>query len=180
MTGTGELWTEEQDAVLKRLLAEGHKMSLIAAEIGGGKTKNAVIARAHRLGINRGHFRPVVSLADRARKTPAVAHGGKRTARKVVPKKAPLTTPRHVTKPIPAPMAVAPSVRGWPKPKTETAVTIFDLTRTTCRMPLFDGHEPIDRQFYCGAPSPVAAPYCPACRTLTFEPKQSRSPARAA
>ncbi|MEL7026638.1 MAG: GcrA family cell cycle regulator, partial [Pseudomonadota bacterium] len=44
-------WTEERVDVLKRLWADGKSASQIANEL-GGVTRNAVIGKAHRLGLS--------------------------------------------------------------------------------------------------------------------------------
>ena len=43
-------WTEDRTATLKRLWAEGKTATEIAAEL-GGTSRNAVIGKAHRLGL---------------------------------------------------------------------------------------------------------------------------------
>lgn len=43
-------WTEDRIATLKRLWADGKTATEIAAEL-GGTSRNAVIGKAHRLGL---------------------------------------------------------------------------------------------------------------------------------
>ena len=45
-------WTDENVEWLKRLWAEGKTCSEIAAVMGGGATRNSVIGKIHRLGLN--------------------------------------------------------------------------------------------------------------------------------
>lgn len=45
-------WTDDRIATLKRLWAEGRSATYIAEEI-GGISRNAVIGKAHRLGLER-------------------------------------------------------------------------------------------------------------------------------
>lgn len=49
---TQTVWTEEKIAELKRLYGEGHTCSEIARSL-GRMTRNAVIGKAHRLGLKR-------------------------------------------------------------------------------------------------------------------------------
>lgn len=42
-------WTDERVETLKRLWTEGHSASQIAARLGMGVTRNAVIGKVHRL-----------------------------------------------------------------------------------------------------------------------------------
>jgi GcrA cell cycle regulator len=44
-------WTPDREAALKRLWAEGKTGSQIAEVIGGGMTRNSVISKAHRMGL---------------------------------------------------------------------------------------------------------------------------------
>lgn len=64
--GTGERsagavksWTPEGVELLKKLWAEGLSCSQIAAQLGGGISRNAVIGKVHRLGLDRSHQRRV-------------------------------------------------------------------------------------------------------------------------
>lgn len=49
MASVGSIWTDELIAELKFLWERGHSCSQIAAELGHGMTRNAVIGKAHRL-----------------------------------------------------------------------------------------------------------------------------------
>ena len=53
MADTSVTWTEERLELLKKLWSEGWSASQIAAEIGGGMTRNAVLGKSHRLGLVR-------------------------------------------------------------------------------------------------------------------------------
>src|SRR5580658_3319358 len=52
MNENGMSWTEERVEMLRKLWLEGHSASQIAAEIGNGITRNAVIGKVHRLGLS--------------------------------------------------------------------------------------------------------------------------------
>jgi GcrA cell cycle regulator len=45
-------WTEERIGVLQKLWLQGQTASQIAEQLGGGVTRNAVIGKAHRLGLS--------------------------------------------------------------------------------------------------------------------------------
>ncbi len=45
-------WTEERIELLKKLWSEGNKASDISEQIGGDISRNAVIGKAHRLGLS--------------------------------------------------------------------------------------------------------------------------------
>jgi len=47
----GVVWSKEREALLRNLWAKGMSGSQVAAEMGGGVTRNAVIGKVNRLGI---------------------------------------------------------------------------------------------------------------------------------
>lgn len=49
-----DLWPAERVARLRKMHAEGLSFSEMAAKLGDGLTRNAVLARAHRMGLRRG------------------------------------------------------------------------------------------------------------------------------
>jgi len=57
MANAGLTWTEERIALLTKLWTEGLSASHIAAELGSDVSRNAVISKAHRLGIGHGAAR---------------------------------------------------------------------------------------------------------------------------
>ena len=52
MTDAGITWTDERVELLKKLWSDGLSASQIAAELGDGVTRNAVIGKVHRLGLS--------------------------------------------------------------------------------------------------------------------------------
>lgn len=63
-------WTDERIELLKRLWEKGLSASQIAEELGEGVTRNAVIGKAHRLGLKS---RPSPVKADAPKKAAAAA-----------------------------------------------------------------------------------------------------------
>src|SRR3954471_17849588 len=51
MANAGLTWTEERIERLTKLWTEGFSASQIAADLGGGLTRNAVLGKANRLGL---------------------------------------------------------------------------------------------------------------------------------
>lgn len=49
--GSGRTWTDQRTETLKTLWGQGKSASVIAAKLGGGITRNAVVGKAHRLGL---------------------------------------------------------------------------------------------------------------------------------
>lgn len=132
-------WTDERVALLTKYWAEGHSASKIA-ELMGGLTRNAVIGKAHRLGLP-GRPSPLrrkagaskTTKAKTAAKKPAKAAAEnaepakKATKPKAEPAKevaaeAKKPAPRKKTEPEAAPVKAAPVKEAAPaKPKVEEA-----------------------------------------------------------
>lgn len=148
------LWTAEEDAKILQLRADGLTSSVIAAAMNDERiTRNSVIGRFHRLKL-MGEIVP--ATAQTAVRSAQAIERAERRNRK--PAQKPATKPVCVatyseTKELvwPKPVVVVPAHR----PILSKRVTIFELDRCMCRAPLWGTHEslPIDRKFYCGAPS---------------------------
>ncbi|PZT89470.1 MAG: GcrA cell cycle regulator [Citromicrobium sp.] len=91
-------WTDERIATLKKMWEGGSTASQIADEL-GGVSRNAVIGKAHRLGL-------------KSRPSPVKANEKKAAAKaKVAPKPAPK---KPVARPVPKPAAAAPKSAAAP------------------------------------------------------------------
>ncbi len=130
----------------------------IAEMLGEGVTRNAVIGKAHRLGLES---RPSpVKASDTA---PAPAPQAATTAPAAPPPRPVPATPAPATA-APAPATAAPAPAA-PRPQTKPAkggkqarTTLLDLNEKVCKWPL--GH-PGDADFhFCGKPSQPGFPYC--------------------
>ncbi len=110
-------WTDERIATLKKMWESGSTASQIADEL-GGVSRNAVIGKAHRLGL-------------KSRPSPVKANDKKKTAKKAAPQSAPAkkaaskpAAARPAAKPVAAkpasadekPAAPAPSSAGPSQP----------------------------------------------------------------
>ena len=76
-------WTDERVELLKKLWTEGLSASQIAAELGGGVTRNAVIGKVHRLNL-AGRAKPAGNSVPRVRRQRAAAPGLPRAPRPLV------------------------------------------------------------------------------------------------
>lgn len=167
-------WTTERIELLGKLWNEGLSASQVAAELGPGVTRNAVIGKLHRLG-----------LAERA-KAPSQPR-----ARAARPPRPPSQTqpqgPGGLGGGLPGVMgnvalALAPQALADPSPKLlaeavvvpiSARVTLMDLRETMCRWPLGD---PATSDFrFCGAKSPIGASvYCAFHASVAYQPAQDR------
>lgn len=100
-------WTEERIAILKNLWGNGSTASQIAEEL-GGVSRNAVIGKAHRLGL-KARPSPVKPTEKKAAPKPSAAPVAKVAAAKgAVPKEEPAkTSPAAAYAAAPAPVKAA-------------------------------------------------------------------------
>jgi GcrA cell cycle regulator len=160
-------WTDERVELLKQHWTEGKSASQIAALLGPGLTRNAVIGKVHRLG-----------LSGRA-KSPGLASPRPRPSspqRAAAPRMA-SAVPR-ITRGATA-LAIAPQALADAEPEAfesvvvpmSLRVTIIELKEAMCRWPLGD---PATAEFrYCGSPAP-SGPYCAYHGSLAYQPAQER------
>ena len=141
-------WTDERIAQLKAGWEGGMTASQIAEQLGEGVSRNAVIGKAHRLGLE-------------SRPSP-VKNGDEGEVAVATPVVAPVAV-------APATIAPAPVVSMAPRPVPVLAkkparggkaakTTLLDLNEKTCKWPI--GH-PGDADFhFCGKASQAGFPYC--------------------
>ena len=161
-------WTEERVERLSRLWLEGRSASQIAAELGEGVTRNAVIGKVHRLGLSGRDPAPVEAPQLRA-KAPAAAE--------------PIALPpilEDVVSEIEVPPAPQPIAIDLQVLRTASdvviplsdRVTILELGATMCRWPLGD---PTSAEFrFCGCRSHSSLPYCAEHARVAFQPVADR------
>jgi GcrA cell cycle regulator len=154
------MWTPENIEKLERLWREGLSASQVAAELGGGVTRNAVIGKIHRLGLTERTVpkkkpRKVAKPVEPARNADAF-HARQKAAKE---------GPGRILPVKPIAEAMAPMVEpaqeiGAPISKR---VALVDLTISACRWPLGDPRD--DGFAFCGAKGADMAavpprPYC--------------------
>lgn len=172
MAQAGETWTAERLELLNKLRGEGLSASQIAAELGGGVTRSAVLGKCHRLGLARKASTQVSSSrlqqASRPLDPPATAEPAMEPGPKPVTNTArhqPAELPRGHSRPVEA---------GSPRPK---GLTIMELGEGTCRWPLGDPTTPKFR--YCGGGAVPGLPYCAHHVQIAYLPTAERKRLRA-
>ena len=181
-------WTDERVDLLSRLWMEGRSASQIAAQLGAGLTRNAVIGKVHRLGL-AGRVKASVSsavsmeaVADVRETVEArVAVGGSRRAapRASVSMSSPApSAPRMLgATALSMSSALAPIARVSAQPEENVVplslkVTIVELRENMCKWPLGD---PSSSEFrYCGSPAHGTTPYCTHHGKVAYQPAQDR------
>ena len=126
-------WTPERENQLRELWTAGLSASRIAAEL-GGTTRNAVIGKAHRLGLS----------GRASRKGSGDSKSGMRLVSRVSTPRVPRAQirPRYVE----------------PVERSEFAVSLEQLTDKHCKWPLGD---PRTREFhFCGGTRSEGMSYC--------------------
>ncbi len=153
-------WNDERVERLSKLWLEGRSASQIAAELGQGVTRNAVIGKVHRLGLSGRVKLPTPGAQARTRpRIPSKSEG------LAIVAEAPLEVVEHALAPPPRKLAdvVIPF---------SSRVTIMELRDTMCRWPLGD---PTSADFrFCGHRSGPVGPYCAEHAQLAFQPTQER------
>ncbi|WP_353217065.1 GcrA family cell cycle regulator [Sandarakinorhabdus sp.] len=147
-------WTDERIAKLKHGWESGMTATQIAEMLGENVTRNAVIGKAHRLGLES-RPSPVKSAAVDA--VPMAARPAQPITDLVPSATVAAQQPVAVAA---APAAAAPQPRAAAKPKTgkPARTTLLDLNEKVCKWPI--GH-PNEADFhFCGKPTQPNFPYC--------------------
>jgi GcrA cell cycle regulator len=152
-------WSNERIEQLRSLWHDGLSASQIATHL-GGITRNAVIGKAHRLGLT-GRPSPIKNRSvgvsrPRPQRRPRVELAP--TPRAVAA--APIAQPRHVEPPPPLELEDMPGA------------TILTLTDRICKWPIGDPRHP-DFHF-CGRASAEGLPYCAEHARRAYQPPARR------
>jgi GcrA cell cycle regulator len=173
-------WTEERVELLKKLWTDGLTASQIAAKLGQGVTRNAVIGKVHRLNLQ-------------GRATPQ-RNPSERTATRRATREPGTASPRSHTSPS-MPTAGATALKSYiqpqarvqplPEPKPlrlvdlpkDGRITILHLSDKTCKWPIGD---PTHDDFcFCGHGPRDGSPYCEYHARIAYQPAQERRLRRA-
>jgi GcrA cell cycle regulator len=197
-------WTDERIETLRKLWEQGNTASQIA-EILGGVSRNAVIGKAHRLGLQARPSpvkasEPVEASGAAPAPAPPVAAAPPPPPPPAAPRKpvesAPEPQPAAARPQAPAynpitatgaplynpdsPMPQAPPRRLVPaKPSAEIAdkTSLLDLSDKICRWPI--GHPGEPDFHFCGQPSNPGFPYCTSHCAVAYQaqlPRRDRRP----
>jgi GcrA cell cycle regulator len=159
-------WTDERVELLSKLWGEGLSASQIAAALGGGVTRNAVIGKVHRLGLS-GRAKAGTPAAQRPARPRSPAQPG------------PIAEPAILASPAAGPTAapeLAPVLQEVAIPESKR-VGILELRDSMCRWPLGDPSKP-DFAF-CGARAVTGLPYCGHHCQIAYQPAAERRRLRA-
>ena len=169
-------WTEDRVELLKKYWTDGLSASQIAAKLGMGVTRNAVIGKVHRLNLAGRVTQPRSTAA----RPPRVSRGsGTRPHAPSMPtagSAALRAMPRTESAPRPLPLPEPKPLRLVDLPK-DGRITILHLSDKTCRWPIGD---PGTEEFcFCGHGPRDGSPYCEYHARIAYQPAQERRMRRA-
>jgi GcrA cell cycle regulator len=157
-------WSTERIEQLRSLWHDGLSASQIATHL-GGITRNAVIGKAHRLGLT-GRPSPI--------KNRAVGVVRPRPPRR--PRVEQVAAPRIAVAAPPPPRQVEPPPQRYVEMEDVPGATILTLTDRICKWPIGDPRHP-DFHF-CGRASAEGLPYCADHARRAYQPPARRSSER--
>lgn len=161
-------WTDERVELLKKLWMEGLSASQIAAELGDGVTRNAVIGKVHRLKLSARakptntapRARPAARPAAPRRPATSSVGGSTMSAKPRMSMSRPQVvgaTALAASPEMDAELYVAPAAAELFIPE-DKRLNLLQLNEHTCKWPIGD---PLTKDFYfCGQHSLETGPYC--------------------
>lgn len=160
-------WTDDRVATLTKMWKDGRSAAEIAKEL-GGVTRNAVIGKAHRLGLS-GRASPIKKKKETAKKTTTKAAAKKTT--KTTKKKAAAKTEEKVEASAKQQKMVTDAIKAAaaeaPSKAKEGGITLLELTERVCKWPIGD---PQESDFhFCGMPSLNSLPYCEEHAAMAYQ-----------
>jgi GcrA cell cycle regulator len=192
-------WTDERVATLKNMWKDGASAADIAKTLGKGVTRNAVIGKAHRMGLS-GRPSPIKKSDEIKKSSAKAAKGTKTAAKKSEPKKA------VIKKVVTKVNDLEPKVKSTAKKKAEAetkpvktkvkkthaekeaaleaikleaeqrpvdgGVALIDLSERMCKWPFGDPQE--DDFTFCGKEIYAGKPYCSSHVIMAYQ-SSSRS-----
>lgn len=169
-------WTDERIATLKKMWKEGKSAAEIAKTLGKGVTRNAVIGKAHRMGLS-GRPSPIKKPTP-VKKEPAAKKAPPHKEAPAPKKSAPAPAPAR-EKANPALQKEAEELKKIEKEIVPLGggVSLLELTERMCKWPIGDPREP-DFTF-CGRGIRAGTPYCPDHAAMAYQ-TSSRGRAAAA
>lgn len=163
-------WTDDRINTLKKMWKEGKSAAEIAKTLGKGVTRNAVIGKAHRMGLS-GRPSPIKKPA------PPKKEAAAKIVKTAAPK--PVVGGKKSAAPAPAKAAGVPAREVEELRKLESAapkigggVALIDLTERMCKWPIGD---PKEADFsFCGLTIRAGTPYCPEHAAMAYQTSSRR------
>lgn len=147
-------WNEPKIDRLKKLWGEGQSAAQIAADLGGGITRNAVIGKVSRLGLQRTGIGGGRQSQDARSQAAKIQRRNNAAPPKPIEGKPFRVSEqgRIYAEPEQVPLPPEPVVRGEP-----LMATLLELSPSGCKWPI-GGPTPVQR--FCGLRQDGEHPYC--------------------
>ena len=162
----GSGWTDDRVELMAKLWQDGLSASQIAKQL-GGVTRNAVIGKAHRLGMVPGSGKP--GSRSHAAKPRAIRADGPVRVAPAAPR--PLLAGNGAVFHHPEPRPPREVVRFVDE--APGAATMTTLRNHMCKWPIGDPAAP--GFTYCGAPADPGRPYCANHAQVAYQPPGNKS-----
>lgn len=165
-------WTDERIATLKKMWKEGKSAADIAKTL-GKVTRNAVIGKAHRMGLS-GRPSPIKKPPAAPKKEAAP----KKTLLRSVKKPAPAAPVNKKSNLLQRPEVEEPKIFEKETVPEGGGIPLIELTERMCKWPIGD---PRDADFiFCGLAIRPGTPYCPGHAAMAYQTSSRGRPAAAA
>ena len=175
-------WTDERVDTLKRLWGEGLSASQIAGQL-GGVSRNAVIGKVHRLGLES-RIKKEAAASQTPEAHDATAEAPAAPAQAEPGRAEPASAgPMEAAADVPVVAPVADNDAGLPAAEAGSdeddvvvpvprRLKLTQLTERTCKWPIGD---PMHDDFhFCGHDAEEGRPYCEYHSGLAFQPASER------
>lgn len=173
------IWSDERVEQLKKLWQAGLSSSQIAAELGAGITRNAVIGKVHRLGLSGRRKEPTGSKELRKIRRPQSPQPSRRirALREAIEEATNDTHAAHLEAAAEFDPSVI-SVSDAEIPVEHRITSIVDLEETHCRWPI--GEVGTDAFYFCGAGGRKldGLPYCARHSRIAYTTPAERAEGR--
>jgi len=167
-------WTDSAVALLRKLYVDGLSASQIARELGPGFTRNAVIGKIHRLGLNVDQYLTEQEKADRAARL-QTARGIRQERQNERRRLAREANPRMPRPPKPTRSQTLREMFGIPTTDCLHAnsknIPFIDLEPHHCRFGYGTGP-----YLFCGNDKTEGSSYCAGHHVLCWTPARVRTP----
>jgi GcrA cell cycle regulator len=175
-------WTDERVEQLRKLWSEGLSASQVAAQLGGGVSRNAVIGKVHRMKLSNRGRAPAAPVSAKKKPAPVAAAASPevRTAAHAVVAAAAVMRPMATigATALKAEFDASPALQLAIRPTADNVVPIsrrlrlVQLSERTCKWPNGD---PLSDDFnFCGNDCAESGPYCRYHARIAFQPASER------
>jgi GcrA cell cycle regulator len=152
------MWSAERKDLLIQLWEKGLSARQIAAQLGVGVTRNAVIAKVQRLKLPKRATAPRSTARRTLRGDPSLPKIPRNTIETITSRVQTTARPRPIAIPEPEPFQLQGGAR----------ITITHLSEKTCKWPI--GDPALEDFCFCGHTPRQGSPYCEYHARMAYQP----------